>query len=101
MKRSVQFYRDVLGMELLFGGETAGFSSLRARETDSAILNLEKGVPVDGWAGSSSMSRTWTRSGDVSVNWDFSLKSRGMLLGANGTSICSIPRRMSCRLRDR
>src|SRR5207237_5473722 len=31
MKVSVQFYRDVLGMELLYGGETAGFSSLRAK----------------------------------------------------------------------
>jgi catechol 2,3-dioxygenase-like lactoylglutathione lyase family enzyme len=28
MDRSVQFYQDVLGMELLYGGETAGFSSL-------------------------------------------------------------------------
>src|SRR2546426_4272553 len=29
MKASVQFYRDVLGMELLYGGESAGFSSPR------------------------------------------------------------------------
>jgi catechol-2,3-dioxygenase len=28
MKASVQFYRDVLGMELLYGGEWASFSSL-------------------------------------------------------------------------
>ena len=49
MKRAVQFYRDVLGMELLYGGETAGFSSLRARDTDSAILNLEQGTPMNGW----------------------------------------------------
>jgi len=28
MDRSVQFYQDVLGMELLYGGETAGFSSV-------------------------------------------------------------------------
>ena len=49
MKASVQFYRDVLGMELLNGGEAAGFSSLRASDTDSAILNLEQGTPVDGW----------------------------------------------------
>ena len=46
MKASVQFYRDVLGMELLYGGETAEFSSLRAKDTNSAILNLE---PGDGW----------------------------------------------------
>ena len=49
MKASVQFYRDVLGMELLYGGETAGFSSLRAKDANSAILNLEQGKPVDGW----------------------------------------------------
>ena len=41
MKASVQFYRDVLGMELLYGGETAGFSSLCAKDANSAILNLE------------------------------------------------------------
>jgi catechol 2,3-dioxygenase-like lactoylglutathione lyase family enzyme len=27
MKVSVQFYRDVLGMELVYGGERAAFSS--------------------------------------------------------------------------
>jgi len=42
MKASVQFYRDVLGMELLYGGEAAGFSSLRAKDAESAILNLEE-----------------------------------------------------------
>jgi catechol 2,3-dioxygenase-like lactoylglutathione lyase family enzyme len=41
MKVSVQFYRDVLGMELLYGGE--------GRDAGSAILNLEQGTPVDGW----------------------------------------------------
>ena len=49
MKASVQFYRDVLGMELLYGGETAEYSSLRAKDTNSAILNLEHGKPGDGW----------------------------------------------------
>ena len=63
MKRSVQFYRDVLGMELLFGGETAGFSSLRVKDTDSAILNLEKGTPVDGWG------RLIFHVADVDVLW--------------------------------
>src|SRR5207253_10207658 len=48
MKASVQFYRDVLGMEVLYGGEGAFFSSLRAGEAESAILNLEPGKPVDG-----------------------------------------------------
>ena len=49
MKASVQFYRDVLGMELLYGGEGAGFSSLRARGADCAILNLEEGETTACW----------------------------------------------------
>jgi catechol 2,3-dioxygenase-like lactoylglutathione lyase family enzyme len=43
MTESVRFYRGVLGMEVLYGGEGTGFSSLRARDTQSAILNLEQG----------------------------------------------------------
>jgi len=101
MKVSVQFYRDVLGMEVLYGGGTAGFSSLRAKDADSAILNLEQGERVNGWVGLSSMWRMWTRSGDASTSWDSSPKSRRMLRGANGISICSIRMGMSCRLRDR
>jgi catechol 2,3-dioxygenase-like lactoylglutathione lyase family enzyme len=49
MRASVQFYRDVLGMELIDGGEDSYFSSLRAREAESAILNLEKGDPGKHW----------------------------------------------------
>src|SRR2546427_10658920 len=51
MKVSVQFYRDVLGMELLYGGETGGVSSLRAKHAESAILNLEEGYAITqlGW----------------------------------------------------
>src|SRR5947209_13251814 len=49
MKVSVQFYRDVLGMELLYGGETARFSSLRAKCPESAILILEEGNTVTQW----------------------------------------------------
>src|SRR6266568_9441628 len=33
MMESVRFYRDVLGMELLYGGEDAGFSCARKRRT--------------------------------------------------------------------
>jgi catechol 2,3-dioxygenase-like lactoylglutathione lyase family enzyme len=46
---SLRFYRDVLGMELIYGGEDSHFSSLRAREAESAILNLEKGQPIEHW----------------------------------------------------
>jgi catechol 2,3-dioxygenase-like lactoylglutathione lyase family enzyme len=49
MQASVQFYRDVLGMEVLYGGEGSGFSSLRARDSDSAILNLEEGDGRTEW----------------------------------------------------
>jgi catechol 2,3-dioxygenase-like lactoylglutathione lyase family enzyme len=49
MMESVRFYRDVLGMELLYGGEDAGFSSLRAKGAQSAILNLEQGDTVTRW----------------------------------------------------
>ena len=49
MKASVQFYRNVLGMELLYGGEWASFSSLRANDSESAILNLEQGDSVPRW----------------------------------------------------
>jgi catechol 2,3-dioxygenase-like lactoylglutathione lyase family enzyme len=49
MTESVRFYRDVLGMELLYGGEDAGFSSLRVKDAQSAIFNLEQGEAVTGW----------------------------------------------------
>ena len=49
MKASVHFYRNVLGMELLYGGEQASFSSLRANDSESAILNLEQGETVQRW----------------------------------------------------
>src|SRR5207302_3740450 len=41
MKASVQFYRDVLGMEVLYGGEGAFFSSLRAGEEDCASASKD------------------------------------------------------------
>jgi catechol 2,3-dioxygenase-like lactoylglutathione lyase family enzyme len=49
MPQSVRFYRDVLGMDLLYGGEGTGFSSLRAKDTQSAMLNLEQGKPMTRW----------------------------------------------------
>lgn len=49
MRASVRFYRDVLGMEVLYGGERSGFSSLRAKEMDSPILNLELGEAATRW----------------------------------------------------
>jgi catechol 2,3-dioxygenase-like lactoylglutathione lyase family enzyme len=65
MTESVRFYRDVLGMELLYGGDGTGFSSLRVRDAQSAILNLEQGDSVTRWGGLSSTSRMWTSSGII------------------------------------
>jgi catechol 2,3-dioxygenase-like lactoylglutathione lyase family enzyme len=49
MLDSVRFYGDVLGMEIVFGGEDAFFSSLRAKHGSAPILNLEQGRSVPGW----------------------------------------------------
>jgi catechol 2,3-dioxygenase-like lactoylglutathione lyase family enzyme len=49
MKASVDFYGNGLGMELLYGGERASFSSLRASDSASAILNLEQGDSMPQW----------------------------------------------------
>src|SRR5437899_1113605 len=43
MRTSVQFYRDVLGMEIMYGGEDGYFSSLRTKDAKEPILNLEQG----------------------------------------------------------
>ena len=70
MQFSVQFYRDVLGMEVIYGGEESDFSSLRARETESAILNLERGHPQERWG------RLILLVTDVDAFWNH-LKERG------------------------
>ncbi len=70
MTESVRFYRDVLGMELLYGGEDTGFSSLRAKDAQSAILNLEQGDRVTHWG------RLIFYVTDVDALWNH-LKERG------------------------
>jgi catechol 2,3-dioxygenase-like lactoylglutathione lyase family enzyme len=49
MTNSVRFYRDVLGMEIIYGGEDTYFSSLRTKDGKGPILNLEQGRSVTGW----------------------------------------------------
>jgi catechol 2,3-dioxygenase-like lactoylglutathione lyase family enzyme len=49
MKTSVRFYKDVLGMEIIYGGEDGSFSSLRAKDANTPILNLEQARSVPGW----------------------------------------------------
>jgi len=102
MNASVQFYRDVLGMEVLYGAEELRGSLPCVRKTrtlPSSIWSRVSGSTAG--VGLSSMWRMWTRSGDASTSWDSSPKSRRMLPGANGISICSIRMGMSCRLLDR
>src|SRR6266568_3335219 len=70
MTQSVRFYRDVLGMEVLYGGEDAGFSSLLAKDPQSAILNLEQGEAVTRWG------RLIFYVTDVDALWNH-LKDRG------------------------
>ncbi len=49
MAESLRFYRDVLGMEIIYGGEGQCFSSLRTQDAPYPILNLEQGEPVTHW----------------------------------------------------
>src|SRR5882724_11025928 len=69
MRDSVRFYRDVLGMEIVFGGEDASFSSLRAN-VEAPILNLEQGRSVAGWG------RMIFYVPDVDAFWDY-LRGKG------------------------
>ena len=48
MNASVRFYKEVLGLELIYGGEDAYFTSLRT-EDGNTILNLEHGNPDIQW----------------------------------------------------
>jgi len=70
MKVSMQFYRDVLGMEVLYSGEDAPFSSLRAKDGGMPILNLEQGHSVPGWG------RMIFYVADVDAFWEY-LRGKG------------------------
>jgi len=69
IKAPVQFYRNVLGLDLLDGGKHASFCSLRVNDSESAILNLEQGDTV--WRGGLIFHVT-----DVDAFWT-RLKERG------------------------
>jgi catechol 2,3-dioxygenase-like lactoylglutathione lyase family enzyme len=70
MKASVRFYRDVLGMEIIFGGEDTSFSSLRAKDGSMPILNLEQGHSVPAWG------RMIFYVADVDAFWEY-LRGKG------------------------
>jgi len=70
MLDSVRFYRNVLGMEIVYGGEDAFFSSLRANGAEDPILNLEQGRSVADWG------RMIFYVADVDAFWEY-LRGKG------------------------
>ena len=48
MRESVRFYRDVLGLEIIYGSESSYFTSLRTKDGNT-ILNLEQGNASTRW----------------------------------------------------
>jgi len=71
MRRSVRFYQDVLGMEIIYGGEDGSFSSLRAKDGGMPILNLEQGHSVPDWC------RMIFYVADVDAFWEH-LRGKGL-----------------------
>ena len=65
MVGAVQFYRDVLGMELLYGGPDGVFSSLRMPDAEYPLLTLEEGRPTTDW------SRMIFHVADVDSSWRY------------------------------
>ncbi len=49
MQASVRFYRDILGMKLVYSGEDGSISSLYTSDSSGPILNLEQGNPAAHW----------------------------------------------------
>jgi len=71
MARSVRFYTEILGLEIIYGGPHASFSSLRSAGAQDAILNLEQGTCSSGWG------RLIFHVKDVDELWAH-LKARGL-----------------------
>ena len=71
MTVSVRFYRDVLGMEIIYGGEDGCFSSLRTKDVKDPILNLEQGSAVAHWG------RMIFYVADVDAFWEH-LRGKGL-----------------------
>ena len=49
MENSARFYRDMLGLEILYGGPYAGFTSLRIPGAKFPLINLQLGHPMPDW----------------------------------------------------
>jgi hypothetical protein len=94
MEASLRFYRNVLGMELLYGGPNAGFSSLRIAGAEFPIINLQQGRTAVRWG-------RVIHSGLISKRKDSNQKFPRTLVGESVISICTTRTVTSCRLRDR
>jgi catechol 2,3-dioxygenase-like lactoylglutathione lyase family enzyme len=70
MARSVRFYNEILGLEIIYGGKNVSFTSLRTRGTQDAILNLEQGASSAKWG------RIIFHVKDVEEIWGY-LRSKG------------------------
>jgi catechol 2,3-dioxygenase-like lactoylglutathione lyase family enzyme len=99
MPTSVRFYRDLLGLEIIYGGEDAYFSSLRTKHGKDPILNLESGNSVAQWG------RLIFYVSDVDRFWaylkDCVPRGRKTLHGVNAISIWPTQMATSCRLHGR
>lgn len=49
MENSVQFYREILGLEIIYGGPNAEFTSLRISHAEFPLINLQQGRPTVDW----------------------------------------------------
>ena len=50
MEASVRFYKNVLGLDIIYGGEGSYFTSLRTKDGNT-ILNIERGNAGIQWGG--------------------------------------------------
>jgi hypothetical protein len=97
MEASVRFYKDVLGLEIIYGGEGSYFTSLRTKDGDT-ILNLEHGnagIQGGGWFFTFLML---TVSGHTSWKRAFIQTAHKMPRGVNVIFICPILMAMSFHL---
>ena len=71
MEESVRFYQDVLGLEVLYGGPNAGFTSLRLPDAEFPVINLQQDQPTADWG------RIIFHVSDVDAFWAH-LKQKGL-----------------------
>ena len=70
MRTSIRFYQDILGLQMLYGGEQAYFSSLCTKDERHTFLNLEQRKSINNWG------RIIFYVADVDKFWTY-LKEKG------------------------